>query len=272
PGHRPFAGAMRAVAPGFAGEDIGMHQRVGVNRGAEIILQAAGKMEFVFGRHVLDALEQLRSAAPADFDAAEQIGLRARHLEQALRLERRLRPENIGIGLEADFGAAAVVDLAEILELALGVATLEIHPIELLAAGNFDFEPRRQRIYHGYADAVQAAGRFVDLGVELAAGVQRAHDDFEGGFFRELRMRVDRDTAAVVGDGQKAVGRELDLDEVGMAGQRLVHRVVDDFGEQVMQRLFVGPADVHAGAAPNRLQPLQYLDVARGIAGFRPAA
>ena len=65
---------------------------------------------------------------------------------------------------------------------------------------------------------------------------------------------------------------ELDLDEVGMAGQRLVHRVVDDFGEQVMQRLFVGPADIHAGAAPNRLQPLQYLDVARGIAGFRPAA
>ena len=45
PGHRPFAGAMRAVAPGFAGEDIGMHQRVGVNRGGEIILQAAGEME-----------------------------------------------------------------------------------------------------------------------------------------------------------------------------------------------------------------------------------
>ena len=77
-------------------------------------------------------------------------------------------------------------------------------------------------------------------------------------------MRVDRDAAAVVGDGQEAVGGELDLDEVGMAGQRLVHGVVDDFGEQVMQRLFVGPADIHAGPAPNRLQALEYLDVARG--------
>ena len=61
---------------------------------------------------------------------------------------------------------------------------------------------------------------------------------------------------------------ELDLDEGGVAGQRLVHRVVDDFGEQVMQRLFVGAADIHARAAPDRLQPFQDLNVARGIAGF----
>ena len=60
--------------------------------------------------------------------------------------------------------------------------------------------------------------------------------------------------------------------KVGVARQRLVHGVVDDFGEQVMQRLLVGAADIHAGPAPDRLQPLQHLDVARGVAGFGAAA
>jgi hypothetical protein len=66
----------------------------------------------------------------------------------------------------------------------------------------------------------------------------------------------------------KAVGFHLDLDPVGVAGQRLVHGVVDDFGEQVMQRLLVGAADIHAGAAAHRLKPFQHLDVLGGIAGL----
>ena len=202
PGHRPFAGAMRADAPRFAGEDIRMHQGVGVDRGGEIILQAAGKVKAVLGRHVLDALEQRRVAAPANFDAAEQIGLRARHLEQPLRLEGGLGAENLAVRLEADLGAAAVVDLAEVFELALGMTALERHAVELLAARDLDLEPRGQRVHHGHADAVQAAGGLVDLGVEFAAGVQRAHDDFERGFLRKFRMRIDRNAAAVVGDGR----------------------------------------------------------------------
>ena len=95
--------------------------------------------------------------------------------------------------------------------------------------------------------------------------MQRRHDDFEGGLVLEFRMRVDRNAAAVVGHGNEAVGFEFDLDEVGVAFQRLVHRVVDDFGEDVMHRLFVGAADIHAGPTPHRLKPLQHLDVAGGI-------
>ena len=41
-------------------------------------------MERRLCRHVVDAVEQLLVAGPADLDAAEQIGLRARHLEHAL--------------------------------------------------------------------------------------------------------------------------------------------------------------------------------------------
>lgn len=61
----------------------------------------------------------------------------------------------------------------------------------------------------------------------------------------------------------------MHFDESRVTGQRFVHRVVDDFREQVMQRLLVGAANVHAGTAANGLQPLEHLDVPRGVAGLR---
>jgi hypothetical protein len=121
PGDSPFAGAMGAIAAGFAGEDLRMHQRIGMDRRGEIVLEAAGEVEFVLGRSVLEALEQFRIALPADLHAAEQIGLGARHLEQTLRLEGCLGAEDVGIRLEAHAGAAAVMNLAEILSLPCGM-------------------------------------------------------------------------------------------------------------------------------------------------------
>ena len=79
-------------------------------------------------------------------------------------------------------------------------------------------------------------------------------------------MRIDRNAAAVVGNRQEAVGVKLDLDEGGMAGHRLVHRIVDDLGEEMVQRLLVGAADIHARPPAHRLQPFQYLDVGCTIA------
>src|ERR1700722_15672222 len=112
---------MGANAPRFAGEDVRMHQRIGVDRSRKVVLQATGKVKAVLGRNVVEALQQRRVAVPADLDTAEQIGLGACHLEQALRLEGGPGAENLGIRSKADFGAAAVVDLAEIFELALGM-------------------------------------------------------------------------------------------------------------------------------------------------------
>ena len=150
----------------------------------------------------------------------------------------------------------------------LRLAALENHPIELLAARDFDLQALGQGVRDRHADAVQAARSPIDLGVEFAARMQRAHDDFERGFFRKFGMRVDRDAAAVVGDGDETVGLHLDIDPVGVAGQRLVHGIVDDFGEQVMERLLVGAADIHTWPAPDRLEPFQNLDMFCRIAGL----
>ena len=270
PGHRPLRAAVLADLARHAAEDFGIDQRRVLERLGQIILQPFLEMERGLLRHV-GAFDQLLGAGPADLDAAEQIGLRARHLEHALGLELRLGSENLRIGMEAHRGAAPVRRLAGVLQLALRLAALEHHPVELLAARDLDLHAVGQGVGDRDADAVQAARGLVDLGVELAAGVQRAHDHFERRLVLELRMRIDRDAAAVVGDGEEAVGLQLDLDEGGVAGQRLVHRVVDHLGKQVMQRLLVGAADVHAGPPAHRLQALQHLDVLGGVAGFARA-
>ena len=55
-----------------------------------------------------------------------------------------------------------------------------------------------------------------------------------------------------------------------MPGQRLVHGIVDHFGEQVMQRLLVGAADIHAGPPAHGLQALQHLDIGGGVSLLGP--
>src|ERR1700758_736690 len=105
----------------------------------------------LFG-HVLDATKELLGARPADFDAAEQISLRTRHLENALRPEVRFCPEDFRVGPETDLGAAAVRRLAGILQFGLRLAALESHPIEALAARDLDFHALRKRIRHRHAD------------------------------------------------------------------------------------------------------------------------
>jgi len=79
-------------------------------------------------------------------------------------------------------------------------------------------------------------------------------------------MRIYRDATAIVAHSNPVACGELDLDPRGMAGDRLVHGVVEHFGCEVMQPTLVGAADIHAGAAANRLEPLEHLDVFSGIA------
>ena len=182
--------------------------------------------------------------------------------------------------METDLGAAAVVNVAKLLEAPLRNAAGEALPVELLVARDLDHQIVRQRVDHGNADAVQAAGGFIDLAVELAAGVQHRHDHLEGGLAGKLRMVFHRNAAAVVGDGKIAVRIEFDLDEVGVSGHGFVHRVVDDFGEQVVEGALVGAANIHARPATHRFEAFQDLDgggiigVTTGgsarFGGFRP--
>src|SRR3546814_13922678 len=63
-----------------------------------VIGEAAGKLEHRLGRDVFD--DQLGRAFPANFDAREQIGLRAREPIEPRGLELEVWPENLDIRSE----------------------------------------------------------------------------------------------------------------------------------------------------------------------------
>lgn len=107
---------------------------------------------------------------------------------------------------------------------------------------------------------MQAAGGLIGLAIELAAGMQLGHDDFERRLARNLRMVFHGNAASVIGDGEETLGIEMDLDEIGVACDGLVHGVVDDFGKEVVQRLLVGAANIHAGPHAHRFQPFEHAD------------
>jgi len=48
---------------------------------------------------------------------------------------------------------------------------------------------------------------------------------------------------------------------VTSACQDFIDRVIDNFINQVMQRFLIRSAHIHAGAAPDGLQPFQNLDI-----------
>ena len=111
---------------------------------------------------------------------------------------------------------------------------------------------------------MQAAGDRVGLAVELAAGVQGGEDDLDRRALLD-RVHVDRDAAAVVAHPHAAVGQQRHVDGVAVAGQRLVHRVVDDLVDQVVQAALAGGADVHARALADRLEALEDRDRAGAV-------
>jgi hypothetical protein len=153
-----------------------------------------------------------------------------------------------------------------VVELADRLAALEAHLVAVLVARDLDLHPVGEGVDDRGTDAMQAAGGVVDLAPELSARMQRGHDDLERRLVLELGMRVDGNAAAVVADREHVVGFEIDLDAVGEARHRLVHRIVQDLRGKMMQGVLVRAADVHARPAPDRLQPLQDLDVLGGIA------
>ncbi len=184
-------------------------------------------------------------------------------------LDRRIVELDHGEGLgrrgEGDFGAALRLavddgrgadDFQRRDRVAVGEGNRVLQPV----APDAQDEAGRERVDDRNADAVQAAGNLVGVVVELSAGVQLGHDDL-GGRHAFLVVDAGRNAAAVVADGAGAVGVERDGDELRMARERLVDRVVDDLVDHVMEAgAVVGVADIHARALAHRIETPEHLD------------
>ena len=168
-------------------------------------------------------------------------------------------------GQEGDFRAALAFGVADDGERRDRVAMAELDLVRLAVAVDAQLEPARERVHHGDADAVQAAGDLVGVLVELTARMQLGHDDL-GRRDAFALVDVGRNAAAVVGDGHRAVGIERDRDFRRMAGQRLVDGVVDHLVDHVVQaRAVIGVADIHARPLAHRIKALEHLDRFRAI-------
>ena len=265
PRDRPFDRAVTVGLVGPAGEDLLGDGLLAFDAVFEKVFQPAGEVEDGAFRCLAIARKLRLVAGPADLDAAEEIGLGTGHAEQPGRLEGCALAEDFRVGPETHLGAAPVLHRAKALQRPVRCPARVALPVELLTACHLDFEALRQCVRHRDADTVQPAARVVDFRVELAAGMQRGHYHFKRGLLLEFRMWVDRDAAPIVGDGQSAVSVELDLDAARVSRDRLVHGVVQHLGEEVMHRLLVGAADIHAGTPSHRLEPFQHLDVGSRI-------
>ena len=223
-----------------------------------MIGEAAGELEHGFGRDIVAG--EAGGAFPADFHPGEEIGFRAGELEQAGGLEFRVFAEDFTVRDEGDGGAAPVGRAAEPFERAGWQAFGELLRPKLLVPRHFHPGVAGQCVDDRNPDAVEAAAGGIGLARELAARMQRRQDYFERRLAGELGVLVDRDAAAVVRDRQPVALFQRHLDPVGMAGHRLVHRIVEHFGGEVVQRPLVGTADIHARAAADWLQTLQHFD------------
>src|SRR4030095_14799633 len=95
--------------------------------------------------------------------------------------------------------------------------------------------------------------------------MQHRQDDFCRGAPAFL-VHFHRNPSAVVTHRARAVRVENDLDAVTIPRERLIDRIVDGLVDEVMEAVGPRVTDVHRGTLPNRLQPLEDLDITRVVA------
>ncbi len=110
---------------------------------------------------------------------------------------------------------------------------------------------------------MQSARHLVVRGVELAACVQLRQHHLHSRHHLPVahRHHVHRNAAAVIGHRDRVVHVDRDFNPLGVAGQRLVHRVVHHLVYQVMQTHLAGRADVHGRPQAHCLKTFEDLDV-----------
>src|SRR5581483_6946468 len=173
------------------------------------------------------------------------------------------RLEDLGVRLEPLVRAAAL-GATELLQLLRGDAALEADLILRAVALHARDHPLGERVHDRDPDAVEAARNLVAAFAELPAGMEDRHDDLDG---RQLLLGVDvdRDPAAVVLDGARAVLVEDDRDVLRVSRERFVDGVVHGFVDELVEPPLGGVADIHAGALANSLEAFEDLDLLAGI-------
>jgi hypothetical protein len=129
------------------------------------------------------------------------------------------------------------------------------------------FEQLRQCVHDRHAHPVETARDLVSAALaKFSSGVEGGEHHLDRGPLL-LLVKVNRDPAPVVGDGDRVVRVDEDLDVVALAGERLVDGVVHHLVDQVVQAARPRGSDVHPGTLAHGLEALEDRDVLRPVAG-----
>jgi hypothetical protein len=128
---------------------------------------------------------------------------------------------------------------------------------------------RGKGVDHRDADSVEAAGYLVPAAfAELRPCVEDGQDDLGRRLPLVLGHRPRRDAATVITDLDPAIGQKGDVDAGAEPGHGLIHRVVDDLPDEVVEPGGAGRPDVHPGPFPDWIQTFKNGDVAGVVRGF----
>ena len=163
---------------------------------------------------------------------------------------------------------AAALRLPERLEIRLldppGVALM----VPLAVSGDLHLQPLGQRVHDTHAHTVEPPRHFVGVLIELPPRMECGHRQLHAGNTL-FGVYVDWDPSTIVVDRNGAVLPQRYPYLGAEAGHRLVDGVVDHFVHEVVQSPGGRRSDVHSGALPNGLEPLEYRDLSGGVVAVR---
>ena len=113
---------------------------------------------------------------------------------------------------------------------------------------------------------METTGDLVAVVIELAARVEHRQHDLDRRPLLGL-VHVHRDAAAIIVHRDRAIGIERHLNVIAKPSERLIHGVVYDLIDTVMQSAHARIANVHRRALAHGIHTAKHLDRSR-IVGF----
>ena len=137
-----------------------------------------------------------------------------------------------------------------------GNATVVGLSVDSSVAVHLHLEVSGQSVDDRDTNTVQPTGHLVTAATELPTGVQNGQDHLHCRLFLH-RMVVHGNSATIIDDSDPTVGEQRHGNRRGVTGHCLVHRVIDDFVDEVVQAPLTGGADIHTRAFADSIQALE---------------
>ena len=116
---------------------------------------------------------------------------------------------------------------------------------------------------------MQPPGNLIGVMIELTAGVQNGHNDFQSRPAVQLRIlmghRPHGDTTSVINHGTTSIGVEFNQHILAITSHCLIYAVIEDFIDQVVQPAVARSADIHRRSLSDRSQSFKNGDLGRII-------